>query len=68
MINGALELAETIIGHKSIIQMLKNNEFKLKSISEILITLAETVKEQNAELEGLRAEVACQTKKEGGQE
>jgi hypothetical protein len=68
MINGALELAETIINHKSIIQALKNNEFRPKVTSEIFITLAETVKEQNAELEELRAEIACQTKKEGGQE
>lgn len=63
MNNGALELAETIIGHKSIIQALKNNEFHPKSTSEILITLAETVKEQSVELEELRAEVAYQKKK-----
>lgn len=64
MINGALELAETIIGHKSIIQTLRNDDFRPRSTSEMLITLAETVKEQNDELEELRAEVSRQ-KKEG---
>ena len=63
MINGALELAETIIGHKSIIQALRNDYFRPRSTSEILITLAETVKEQSVELEELRAEVAYQKKK-----
>lgn len=64
MNNGALELAETIIGHKSIIQALRNDYFRPRSTSEMLITLAETVKEQNDELEELRAEIANQ-KKEG---
>lgn len=64
MNNGALELAETIIGHKSIIQALRNDYFRPRSTSEMLITLAETVKEQNDELEELRAEVSRQ-KKEG---
>lgn len=56
MINGALELAETIINHKSIIQALKNNEFRPKVTSEILITLAEAVKEQNLEIIELKKE------------
>ncbi|MDD2402797.1 MAG: hypothetical protein PHD60_11475 [Clostridia bacterium] len=68
MIVGILELADVVISHKNIIRALKNNEFKPRSTGEILINLAEAVKEQNAELEELRAEIACQTKKEGGQE
>ena len=56
MSSGALELAETIINHKSIIQALKNNEFRPKVTSEILITLAEAVKEQNLEIIELKKE------------
>ena len=56
MIVGILELATAIIGHKNIIRALKNDEFKPRSTSEILITLAEAVKEQNLEIIELKKE------------